>query len=451
MKLRKVGFAAPWVVVILMVTLIAAGMKMPALAQDAITLERPPKTADAAAENKTDSQSDLNTETPALQTQEEPPTEKPKEPTVELAPTTANGSLTTVASVADPARDAWLLSAPTGDNCTTYPSTDVPVEIPENTATITSVLNVPDNVIISDVNVLNLNGTHSLIDDLDFNLTSPAATTVQIMARSCGSADDFNLNLDDEAAPGLWPCPPIGGGTYQPSNPLSAFDGQNSSGTWTLTINDNFPSEDGGSLDGWSLQICGDPPPPQIAVNPAQLQNTQAPDVQANLQLTIGNTGGQDLNWTIAGGNQQGAAGTTITAQDAQPLSNIATVTMPPVDNAALRAEDLLSAGPGVAPRFAVSLPVDITPDSHGTWETLADGTLVWRLRVQSPGALSLNLGFTEYDMPPGGSLRFYTPDQQIVRGPFTAADNEVHGQFWSPIMLVRLSPTHMTEVWSKR
>jgi lysyl endopeptidase len=29
-----------------------------------------------------------------------------------------------------------------------------------------------------------------------------------------------------------------------------------------------------------------------------------------------------------------------------------------------------------------------------------------------------------------------YTPDYAIVRGPFTAADNDAHGQFWSPILL---------------
>ena len=74
--------------------------------------------------------------------------------------------------------------------------------------------------------MLGLNGTHTFINDLDFNLQSPRDTLVQIMARSCGSEDNFNLNLDDEAEPGSWPCPPPGGGPYRPSNPLSAFDGK---------------------------------------------------------------------------------------------------------------------------------------------------------------------------------------------------------------------------------
>ena len=91
--------------------------------------------------------------------------------------------------------------------------------------------------------------------DIDFVLTSPSATSVEIMARACGTAENFNLNLDDEAAPGPWPCPPVGGGTYQPSNPLAGFDSASSAGIWTLTITDNAGT-DTGTLQSWSLEIC---------------------------------------------------------------------------------------------------------------------------------------------------------------------------------------------------
>ncbi|MBP6473427.1 MAG: proprotein convertase P-domain-containing protein, partial [Chloroflexi bacterium] len=147
-------------------------------------------------------------------------------------------------------------NTPGPTTCTVYNSADVPKTISTSgTPTVTSIVNVAGGGVIADVNVLNLNGTHTWINDLDFNLSSPAGTAVQIMARSCSSEDNFALNLDDEAAPGSWPCPPIGGGTYQPSNPLSAFDGQNSAGTWTLTIHDSA-NLDGGSLNGWSVEIC---------------------------------------------------------------------------------------------------------------------------------------------------------------------------------------------------
>ena len=119
-----------------------------------------------------------------------------------------------------------------------------------------------------------------------------------------------------------------------------------------------------------------------------------------------------------------------------QPLDMVETLVMPAVDVPALLLEDEARAAQGLPPRFAQPIPVDVTPGNHGTWESLSDGTSIWRLRILSKGALSLNLGFTRYRMPDGGSLSLYPPDRSRVVGPFTAADNEDHGQLWSPILL---------------
>lgn len=122
-------------------------------------------------------------------------------------------------------------------------------------------------------------------------------------------------------------------------------------------------------------------------------------------------------------------------AQGVLPLDQVDVLVMPGVDVAALEAEDVLRAAADLAPRFAQPQPTRVTPSTHGTWETLANGTAVWRLRVVSPKATSLNLGFAQYAMPAGGQLYLYTPDYQVVRGPFTAADNERHGELWTPIL----------------
>ncbi len=142
--------------------------------------------------------------------------------------------------------------------CEIFDSADVPKLIPEGggtSGTTVSTLSVATGGIIADVNVLNLIGTHTFMGDLDFNIDSPATTSVQVMERRCGTEEDFDLNLDDEAAPGDWPCPPTDGGTYQPTNSLAAFGGEDSTGTWTLTINDNAGGDEG-QLDSWSLEIC---------------------------------------------------------------------------------------------------------------------------------------------------------------------------------------------------
>lgn len=122
-------------------------------------------------------------------------------------------------------------------------------------------------------------------------------------------------------------------------------------------------------------------------------------------------------------------------AQTTIPLSEVERIVMPELDNAALLAAEMERRAPGIAPKFAKNLEVNITPFTDGTWETLPNGIAVWRLRIYSKDAKSLNLGFTKYAMPPGGKMILYSADYQRVMGPFTPADNEEHEQLWTPIL----------------
>ena len=136
-------------------------------------------------------------------------------------------------------------------------SKDVPKTINAvGTAVVTSNLVIPPNLgaVITDVNVVGLAGTHTYIQDLTLTLKSPAGTSIVLFEAICGQNANFNLNLDDQAATAIFPCPPIGGVTIIPQSALSAFIGENSTGTWTLTVSDPFDG-DGGQLTGWGLSI----------------------------------------------------------------------------------------------------------------------------------------------------------------------------------------------------
>ncbi len=140
--------------------------------------------------------------------------------------------------------------------CNTYVSTDVPKTIPTTVGTVTSTLTITGcGGTISDLNVKNLNITHTWIDDLVIDLTSPDGTTVRLMNRPCDSEDNILINFDDAAASPNFPCPPTNNGTYQPFAALSAFNGKNLAGIWTLTVAD-VVNQDGGSLNAWGLEIC---------------------------------------------------------------------------------------------------------------------------------------------------------------------------------------------------
>jgi subtilisin-like proprotein convertase family protein len=122
-------------------------------------------------------------------------------------------------------------------------------------------------------------------------------------------------------------------------------------------------------------------------------------------------------------------------ARTNMPLSEVEQLVMPPLDNKVLLEAEMAAREPGRAPHFAETMEVFVTPDTHGNWEELENGNMVWRLRILSTNAKSLNLGFTKYFMPTGGTLVLYSTDMERVMGPFTPSDNEEHEQLWTPIL----------------
>lgn len=164
-----------------------------------------------------------------------------------------------VRSIADCGPGEWSEGwSFTTSGCESYISEDVPVNIPSNAATtVTSTLFIPDNGVIQNVDVIDLTGTHTWINDLIVTLISPAGTEVRLFDQVCWNQNDFFVSFSDQASLTNLPCPPTSGLTYQPEDPLSDFIGENMNGTWTLQIEDVFP-EDGGDLLNWQLNICAE-------------------------------------------------------------------------------------------------------------------------------------------------------------------------------------------------
>lgn len=189
--------------------------------------------------------------------------------------------------------------------CFTYTATDLPIVIsngPPNT--INSVISITDDFQITDVNIVNITGTHTYISDLTFTLISPNGTEIIMMNRPCNDENNFNLGFDDEASSTNLPCPPVNGNSYIPFEDLSSFIGENSVGNWTLLVTDNA-NFDGGSLTSWALELCtigSNNTPPTItnnqkllvtpgessyALNSINLQATDNEDEDDNLLYLI--------------------------------------------------------------------------------------------------------------------------------------------------------------------
>jgi len=77
---------------------------------------------------------------------------------------------------------------------------------------------------------------------------------------------------------------------------------------------------------------------------------------------------------------------------------------------------------------FAYPFDTLLTADQQGTWETLDDGSRIWRLSLYSPKALSLNLIFSRFKLPIGANVYLYTPYYQTIRGAFTSKNQTASG-----------------------
>ncbi len=120
--------------------------------------------------------------------------------------------------------------------------------------------------------------------------------------------------------------------------------------------------------------------------------------------------------------------------QPVAALENVARQEMPAVDVQANLAEDdrRAESGKPTPRRFAAKIEAAVSPETTGTWETLTDGSSLWRIRLASPGALNLNLGMDRFHIPAGASLWLTDADGSTIQGPYTSEDRNAAGGLWT-------------------
>lgn len=67
---------------------------------------------------------------------------------------------------------------------------------------------------------------------------------------------------------------------------------------------------------------------------------------------------------------------------------------------------------------------------NSGVWQTLPDGSRIWRLYLKAEEAFSINLIFDDFYLAPEAKLFVYTPDYRFILGAFTSENNKPHGRF---------------------
>lgn len=77
---------------------------------------------------------------------------------------------------------------------------------------------------------------------------------------------------------------------------------------------------------------------------------------------------------------------------------------------------------------FAHVFDVDISPENSGTLEILPNGDKLWRIKIVSRNAYSLNFTFGEYHIPAGAKLFLYNTEKTYIKGAFTHRNNKKYG-----------------------
>jgi hypothetical protein len=98
---------------------------------------------------------------------------------------------------------------------------------------------------------------------------------------------------------------------------------------------------------------------------------------------------------------------------------------MPALNMALINQEDERDEANGLPPRFGYPHPVNYNLTNSGEWTTLANGDKIWRLNIESAGALSINLLYDRFWLPEGAKLFIYSQDKTKHIGAFTAANNK--------------------------
>lgn len=279
---------------------------------------------------------------------------------------------------------------------TTYSnSTDSAVDAISDTATPCSnpfkrTFTVGTSYTVSDVDVGVLMA-HTYRGDLVMSLVSPLGTRVQLTNGQGGAAANFNAKFDDEAGSGIAAYTanstatastvvPLYGGNYIPSAALSAFDGENSAGIWTLEICDTF-AIDSGTFFQADLTLSSVPTTyADLSLSKSVSSSSPATGATISYTLTVTNAAGSPNTATGVVVRDLLASGVTFVSASGtgtynSTTGNWAVGTLAPGQSASLTITVIVTAGAGTtvinnAEVTASSVAdVDSTPNNGSTTE----------------------------------------------------------------------------------
>jgi subtilisin-like proprotein convertase family protein len=177
---------------------------------------------------------------------------------------------------------ALFVATPAHAQTTKNTFTNSTVNIIPSSGSVGQATNYPSNIAVSGIPLghvyhvsVTVTATHTRPDDLDVLLVSPLGRAVMLFSDVGGVTDWWSFRFEiDDCAPRTGTSGAFPPGRYRPKNhapadapfpapapaapydsTLSAFNGTQPNGTWSLYVIDDNPGSDGGQIESWSLTL----------------------------------------------------------------------------------------------------------------------------------------------------------------------------------------------------
>lgn len=107
----------------------------------------------------------------------------------------------------------------------------------------------------------------------------------------------------------------------------------------------------------------------------------------------------------------------------------------PSLDVQKMHEQEIAREVKGEAPHFAVPRAMNLNALTDKNWVENND-QLIWSHRFTAPNAVSLNFGFTKFNLPKGARLEIRSVDFAKSIRPFTSLDNNEARELWTPVIM---------------
>jgi PKD repeat protein len=122
--------------------------------------------------------------------------------------------------------------------------------------------------------------------------------------------------------------------------------------------------------------------------------------------------------------SQQSYGGLPISFTNKNLSTEIDNIVITPPNMEVVMAEADLFEKNGQIYKIAELIPTSISIENSGTWETLEDGTKIWRLQISSRGAKGLALYYKDFYLPQHTQLFLYNDNRKQLIGSFDYRNN---------------------------